>query len=671
MAPGIFDPMQSGCGPRSAAQLDSDWEQTMICRVFLIVSLVALALPAQGRTQASLGALNVPAERVPDWNIVAPTDTRSWPAYNVVTEVGALNSAFGSSCNPAVLNDGLGDDGNIQCMINAVAGTSTVLVLPAGRLDILNKGGLRMPSGVVLRGFGPSSLFHFEGTANFTTNSCKSMTWINFTGTDGASTAWTGGYSRGNRVLEVSDASLFAIGDWVRIHMNDDPNLTPLNSSAGTPGRMEYTVKVAAVNSTSSPERVTIDRPLRLDYTTAGGRTVTKVNPITGSGLENFKIVTEGSTSGSHQVCMKRAVGNWVVNMEVGPYPAIFVFNDRSSARNLMQHNFVHDTTGDQGFNTYPFSLQYGASDNHVHNNRFTNISKAIVIQTGAIGNLVTYNYGRDCSGHRRLVFFHGEYPSETLVEGNVVDTDCNIDMDNHWGPQGERNTFYRNRSIDDDLNGRPDSIRSHSDDSQMIIATQPNMILNFTPAIYQSLGCKSSPGDYDNGRCDHWDFRPGHTGHSTSPGKLYIDAYAERNVGYDVRSADQCVGDNNPYTCCPYNSPAGVTEDSCVFGNSFHTSLSSSDVENYQRTDPAPSWSSESYPYSLAVEWNRPDVRPSGWCQEITQWPAIGADVDSLPISALPKMPAHAAYDGDPCTPWDDNGIPVGSRPDPPELLP
>ncbi len=92
---------------------------------------------------------------------------------------------------------------------------------------------------------------------------------------------------------------------------------------------------------------------------------------------------------------------------------------------------------------------------------------------------------------------------------------------------------------------------------------------------------------------------------------------------------------------------------------------MGSNAVENYQTTAPPTQWSGDQYPYSLVTEWNDPDARPDGWCKEITVWPLMGADVDSLPISGLQKQPAHRLYDGDPCTPMD--GIYVTPPPPPP----
>jgi hypothetical protein len=352
---------------------------------------------------------------------------------------------------------------------------------------------------------------------------------------------------------------------------------------------------------------------------------------------------------------MTKAVDNWVKDVEFDGFWSKAVLLDLHSARNLVMRNYMHDTFIDGGFTSYPVHLMRASSDNHIHMNYCTQGSKCVVIQMGAIGNVITYNYGKYCDTHKRLIFFHGEYPSENLVEANELDTDCNIDYDNWYGIQGPRNTFFRNRVVDHTINDvKPVSIRSHKDKDDDQIAELPNLILNFAPAFYQSRGCKSTdnlpnPGDrnaYHDGRCESWDWDGQNYADS---GNLYVSPWAERNIGTDTRSVDDCTADQTPYSCCN-----GFKSGNCDFGAAFSTNFVVGNVENYNRADPHPGWAGDSYPYSLVNGWNDAGFRPPGWCQEITDWPLMGADVDSLPTANLQKSPAHRLFDGDTCTPVD-----------------
>lgn len=104
---------------------------------------------------------------------------------------------------------------------------------------------------------------------------------------------------------------------------------------------------------------------------------------------------------------------------------------------------------GGQG---YGVVLQYGAGECLVDNNSFAHLRHSILLQAGANGNVIAYNYSTDPHWSQALVpqntagdiVLHGNWPFRNLIEGNVCQ---NITIDASHGRNGPHNTFFRNRA--------------------------------------------------------------------------------------------------------------------------------------------------------------------------------------------------------------------------------
>jgi len=100
----------------------------------------------------------------------------------------------------------------------------------------------------------------------------------------------------------------------------------------------------------------------------------------------------------------------------------------------------------------YGIMLQFTAGDCLVHQNNFRRLRHSMILQAGANGNVLAYNYSTepywtdvslpdDSAGDLVL---HGNYVYQNLLEGNVVQ---NIVVDASHGVNGPNNTFFRNRA--------------------------------------------------------------------------------------------------------------------------------------------------------------------------------------------------------------------------------
>lgn len=93
-----------------------------------------------------------------------------------------------------------------------------------------------------------------------------------------------------------------------------------------------------------------------------------------------------------------------------------------------------------------------GSGECLIENNIFEHLRHSMILQAGANGNVLAYNYSHDPywtgvqlpSNTAGDLVLHGNYPYANLFEGNIVQ---NIVIDDSHGINGPYNTFFRNRA--------------------------------------------------------------------------------------------------------------------------------------------------------------------------------------------------------------------------------
>jgi hypothetical protein len=123
------------------------------------------------------------------------------------------------------------------------------------------------------------------------------------------------------------------------------------------------------------------------------------------------------------------------------------------SAQVSIENSYFEEAHGyGSGGRGYGVMLQFTAGECLVHQNNFRRLRHSMILQAGANGNVLAYNYSRepywtdvslpeDSAGDLVL---HGNYVYQNLMEGNVVQ---NIVVDASHGVNGPHNTFFRNRA--------------------------------------------------------------------------------------------------------------------------------------------------------------------------------------------------------------------------------
>ena len=192
--------------------------------------------------------------------------------------------------------------------------------------------------------------------------------------------------------------------------------------------------------------------PLRITYESQLNPRIRKIDPRVNAGVECLKLKRlDQSTSGSNIMislaanCVVRGVES---DKSVAAHVNIFQSTRILVEGNYFHHSFLYDGASQHG---YGVTLNNHSGECLITNNIFDYLRHAMMVKTGANGNVFSYNYSNEV--HRSETFLpdyggdislHGHYAFANLFEGNIVQ---NIIIDHAWGPSGPYNTFFRNRA--------------------------------------------------------------------------------------------------------------------------------------------------------------------------------------------------------------------------------
>jgi hypothetical protein len=474
-----------------------------------------------------------------------------------------------------------------------------VVFLPAGQYlideDLTGGARLGLKSRVVLRGAGrdqttvtirTGASFGQSGSPVF----CD-RAGIHFCGGWLPPRAVTSGLSRGSAELTLADTSDIDVGDYLLIYQDDNTDPPPYIDNPPVGNARVYTTYVARVVARWG-SRLVIDRPLRHALDPAFHPTVRPLDPVEGAGLEDLKVELTSDSTDFFQplVRFERAVNSWVRNAELFRgyrYAVLMRFGGRNTVQDTYIHRLLWYEFNLVGWNGYGITFAEGGHDNLIVNNVISDMPITLMLQGGASGNVVAYNYLRsDTCSHG--IFFHGWYPHSNLIEGN--DSDCRITLDNFWGRQGPWNTLFRNRVGSWAGSGQAmPGIRTHQDEP-FLISSYLNVLGNIARGFWRAPACTPP-------FC--WDFD-----------ERSVHLWGEKNLYAEV-----------------FNN--ATPEPTSTF------------IDMVQGTQAPPEWAGFQLPASLYLR-ARPDFWPAA-----KPWPGIGADVDVFDSPLLTSLPAQDWFEG------------------------
>lgn len=328
------------------------------------------------------------------------------------------------------------NDEAISKALAALGGNPGVIYFPAGNFRFSKR--IRMSSGVIFRGASAAS-------TTLTLAMAEPTNGIDLHGRLGkASTAVTGNLTKDQQQITVADASPFTAGQYLRLTSND----AALVTSSWAEGCTGQVVRIKAIEG----NRMTLESPLRRNYQIANKPMVRAIEPITHAGIENLKIERADKTKKStRNIQLYLAANCWVSCVESSS--CNFGHIEVNYSTNCVVYgNYLHHAFSyGEGGKAYGIVLSGMAGENRIENNILEHLRHSILLQTGANGNVVGYNYSIDPywdqgfflpSNSAGDLVLHGNYPYANLFEGNVVQ---NIVIDDSHGKNGPHNTFLRN----------------------------------------------------------------------------------------------------------------------------------------------------------------------------------------------------------------------------------
>ena len=334
----------------------------------------------------------------------------------------------------------------IQSALNSCP-ANQVVKLAAGTYNV--SGGLTIPSYVVLRGSGPKqTILNASGSESGFIRFGSAITpSIN------DSTSITGGASIGSTSITVGSVSGISVGTYLMITQLNDPSYVTITTSNGSctwcDGGIGWNgtrVQGQIVEVTSvSGNTVGISPGLYISYT--GSPLATRFSMgAKYAGVEDLQVYMN-NTGYTGNFYMSGAAYSWIKNVESN-----YTDGDHAqlhwSYRNEIRDSYFHDAfTHSPGSTDADIFIANKTSGTLVENNTLRRLHQSIMLNWGAAGNVIAYNYidnNFDSNGFNTLfkgLNVHGAHPMFNLWEGNMAP---GLDADYFWG-SSSHNTAFRN----------------------------------------------------------------------------------------------------------------------------------------------------------------------------------------------------------------------------------
>ena len=370
----------------------------------------------------------LPSNRSADWSLAGYKGVI--PDYSIVLDI----TAYGGLGDSTSANDAA-----FTSAVNSLSGANGIIYFPPG--TYLFQSSISLRSGLIVRGAASDST-----TLKFDLGAGNSSNCISISGSSSTITSLlTANAIKDSLTIDVTDGSNFAAGDYLKLSFND----SSLLFSSWAYGTIGQVIKIASVTA----NKIMLQSPLRLSYDLAKNPKITKLNMITGVGIECLKIHRADATIGqTSNIYYNYAAQCWISGIE--SYLCNYAHVELNSSTNLsITGSYFYDAHayggGGQGYGVLCHAT---SGECLIENNIFKHLRHAMLLQSGANGNVFGYNYSISPywietslpSNSAGDMVLHGNYPYVNLFEGNIGQ---NIVIDDSHGKNGSYNTFFRNRA--------------------------------------------------------------------------------------------------------------------------------------------------------------------------------------------------------------------------------
>ena len=373
-------------------------------------------------------------------------------SWNPGVRGGIINRSVGITITDAPYS--ADSNGVLACDIavsNALLATNyTAIYFPPGKYVMSNQLTIQNKS-VTFRGAGSNLTYLILRNTNSTSQGS-----LYVKGASSTTCLVTNGMTRGSTTIDLTNASTFVVGDYVRLFQNNDTNSLEGDIPGGETTTSAYYQSQYNEVIAKSGITLTLRQPLYCTYdsTTNLYPRVQRFIMTTNVGFEDMYIAQEGRRDAS--IYFFQSADNWVKNVRSTNANWFHVSFD-SSFRNTVASNCFHYaqsyTSGGYGVNTA------NSTDNLIENNVLYHLRHSIIIQNGASGNVVFGNYSSsmyatnpDTNSNYMMPDYevHGGQAVYNLIEQNIGQQ---FKSDDYWGSDA-LNIFLRNhgRRWNDDM---------------------------------------------------------------------------------------------------------------------------------------------------------------------------------------------------------------------------
>ncbi|MBE9575090.1 T9SS type A sorting domain-containing protein [Flavobacterium proteolyticum] len=328
-------------------------------------------------------------------------------------------------------------DAAMSTILSSIGNSGAIIYFPAGTYLFNQR--IILKTNVILRGESANTTF-----LKFDLGGVNNAIQIQGTQTS-TETSLTQTASIATNSIQVTNSSLFQVGDFVKLSDDDTAKVTS-TWAIGSTGQI---LKISSINS----NQITFSSPLRRDYLIVNLPKVTKLNMLKNVGVENLSIERlDATASQTSNININRAF-----DVKVSCVKSIktnFAHVSVDNATNVVVEGSYFQDGLDYGNDgkAYGVVLQNTSGECLIYNNIFSHLRHSVLLQAGSNGNVISYNYSRDPywtgvslpSNSAGDLVLHGNYPYANLFEGNIVQ---NVVIDDSHGSNGPYNTFHRNRA--------------------------------------------------------------------------------------------------------------------------------------------------------------------------------------------------------------------------------
>ncbi|HUH74082.1 MAG TPA: MopE-related protein [Chitinophagales bacterium] len=373
-----------------------------------------------------VNAQDIPEERISDWS-KAGHQTAIPEFKNILNILDYGGSKNGSADNVAAFN---------SAIKAAIPGTT--IFFPSGQYAFSNTINITKDS-IIIKGEGVSTqlLFNLNGVAR---------NLIQIQGAQINTDRWiTESIENKQDYVIVNQAQAFAPEQWVTLIANDS-SIMESNWAYNTGGQIlqiKNIVEDTLFFKSSFRRSHAMDTEPRLKIMT----------PRKYVGIENLYIErVDAVDAQTTNMFFKRAVNSWIIGVESNMTNASHATFMNSSNMTLRGSYFHHSHSYGNGGRGYGIVIEYTSGECLIENNMFNNLRHSVLMQAGANGNVIGYNYSINPywtdvtllpANSAGDIVLHGNYPYSNLIEGNSVQQ---IVIDDSHGINGSYNTIFRNK---------------------------------------------------------------------------------------------------------------------------------------------------------------------------------------------------------------------------------